>query len=189
MSLFRRRRADLGTTEAADSPAPSAALPPAPHLLVCDDNVTVTKVLALMFDRAGWTVEVTDTGRECLLALERRVPDVIVLDQRFYFGLNGLETAALARERGFDRPIVLFSAHLDTAARQRAEQLELLPVSKVDTAAVVRHVNEAHRSYRARTATPDLRRRRAAASRSAPADGPARLRAEGLNAEPGEAPA
>lgn len=188
MSLFRRHRADLGSTEGADSAAPSPTSPPPPHLLVCDDNVTVTKVLGLMFDRAGWTVEVTETGRECLVALERRVPDVIVLDQRFYFGLNGLETAALARERGFDRPIVLFSAYLDTAARLRAEQLQLLPVSKVDTAAVVRHVNAAHRSYRARPAGPDLKRRRGAAPRIPAAEGPVRGRAEGM-AGPGEAPA
>ena len=182
MSLFRRHRADLGPPEAAESSAPSAAPPPAPHLLVCDDNVTVTRVLGLMLDRAGWTVEVTETGRECLAALERREPDVIVLDQRFYFGLNGLETATLARERGFDRPIVLFSAYLDTAARQRAEQLQLLPVSKVDTAAVVRHVNEAHRAYCARTARPVPGRRRGAAPRFTPA--------EGRTADaPGEAPA
>jgi CheY-like chemotaxis protein len=117
---------------------------------VCDDNATVTKLLAMMFDQAGWTVEVADTGRGCLRALEQRVPDVIVLDQRFYFGLNGLETAELARERGFDRPIILFSAHLDDDARKWAEQLKVLPVSKVDIAAVVRHVTMAHVAYGAR---------------------------------------
>ena len=146
MPLFGRRPQRLGVPEPADS----VAAPPPPHLLLCDDNVTVTKVVGLLFEQAGWTVEVAPSGRECLRAMDRRRPDVIVLDQRFYYGLNGLETAELARERGFDRPIVLFSAHLDDVSRERADRLQLLPVSKVDTAAVVRHVTAAHTSYRAR---------------------------------------
>src|SRR6476659_10832869 len=111
MPLFRRRPTRLDPGESTEPPAP----PPAPHLLVCDDNTTVTKLLGLMFEEGGWTVDVAESGRECLRAVERRRPDVIVLDQRFYFGLNGLETAELVRERGYDRPILLFSAHLDAA--------------------------------------------------------------------------
>ncbi len=181
MPLFRRRSTARDVAEGSDSLAP----PPAPHLLLCDDNVTVTKVVSLMFDQAGWTVEVASSGRECLLALDRRTPDVIVLDQRFYYGLNGLETAALARQRGFDRPIVLVSAHLDAEAREGAERLQVLPVSKVDTAAVVRQVSQAHRAYQSRAPRPELRRRRG----SPPAAWPAVARSEVHGAQlPGEAP-
>jgi CheY-like chemotaxis protein len=174
MPLFRRRRAPLGTTEAGECSAP----PPAPHLLICDDNITVTKLLQVLFDAAGWTVEVTQNGRECLAALEKRSPDVMVLDQRLYFGLNGLQIAELARKGGFDRPIVLFSAHLDEATQQWARRLQVLSVSKVDTAAVVRQVKEAHRSYCARTAPRAAEQRRAAPTRSSTVEGPARGRGE-----------
>jgi CheY-like chemotaxis protein len=147
MPLFRRRSAPAAAPEPTDPGAP----PPAPHLLLCDDDVTVTKIVGLLFEQDGWTVEVARSGRECLRALDQRVPDVIVVDQRFYYGLNGLETAELVRQGGFDRPIVLFSAHLDDVARERADRLQVLPVSKADPADVVRHVTAAHTAYRARS--------------------------------------
>jgi CheY-like chemotaxis protein len=103
-----------------------------------------------MFANESWSVDVARSGQECLAALERRPADVVLLDQQMDGGLSGLETAEVARKNGFDRPILLFSAHLDEPARERAAELDVLPVSKVDFPAVVRHVNAAHRAYRRR---------------------------------------
>ena len=52
---------------------------------------------------------------------------------------------------GFDRPILLFSGHLERDEWKRLDTLGLLPVSKVDFAAVVRHVTAARRQYTNRT--------------------------------------
>ena len=159
MQLFRRRRAAApDPSRAAARPAPRTA----PHLLVCDDNESVTQLVVLMFGNEGWTVEVVTSGRDCLAALEQQPPDVVLLDQQLGDGLTGLETAKLARGSGFDRPILLFSAHLDDAARKRAEKLDVLPVSKLDFPAVVRHVNAAHRAYTRRRTLPPVRAEQAA---------------------------
>ena len=154
MSLFRRRSAS-----ALPEPVPrsSPALVIGPHLLVCDDNESVTQLVTLMFEAENWSVELVRNGRDCLAALERRAPDVVLLDQQLGDGLTGLETAKLARRAGFERPVLLFSAHLDEKARKRAAQLDVLPVSKLDFPAVVRHVNAAHREWSRRRSAPAAR--------------------------------
>jgi CheY-like chemotaxis protein len=121
-----------------------------PHVLVCDDNLSVTDLLAMMLTLEGWSVEVTTNGYDCLAAMEQNAPDVVVLDQRMP-GLTGLEVAAKARDGGFDRPILLFSAHLESDEWRRLNELGLLPLSKLDFQAVVRHVVAARRQYVTRT--------------------------------------
>lgn len=120
---------------------------PAPRirrLLVADDNKTVTQLLDMLFTREGWDVTVVDSGEACLAELEATDPDVVVLDQQMD-GISGLETAEQMRSDGFHRPILLFSAHLDDAAREASQRLGVDPVSKVDFPAVVRHVDAAYR--------------------------------------------
>jgi CheY-like chemotaxis protein len=117
-----------------------------PQVLVCDDNLSVTDLLAMMLTLEGWSVEVTTNGYDCLAAMEQNAPDVVVLDQRMP-GLTGLEVAAKARDGGFDRPILLFSAHLDRDEWACLDQLGLLPVSKLDFPAIIRHVVTARRQY------------------------------------------
>ena len=144
MPLFRRR-----TPQSAPAAAyPTASGPVRPRLLVCDDNESVTQLVQLLFDREGWSIEVVSDGEQCLEAIQRCAPDVVLLDQQLGGGPSGIETADIARERGFDGPVLLFSAYLDTASQVDVDRLDLQPVSKLDFPAVVRHVNAAHRAHR-----------------------------------------
>lgn len=152
MSLFRRRKRtepvvrDVAAIYPTTSPRGTG-----PRLLVCDDNNTVTQMLDLMFSREGWTVAITESGEAGLDALTRVGPDVVLLDQQME-GMSGIETAKALRRRGFDRPVLLFSAFLDEKARADAQKLGVVPVSKVDFPAVVRHVTAAHSAHRAKAA-------------------------------------
>ena len=139
MALFGRRGGDR-EVRLPDAPAPSRSR----RLLVADDNRTVTQLLEMLFTNEGWQVTVVDSGEACLAQLAATDPDVVVLDQQMD-GISGLETAEQMRSDGFDRPILLFSAHLDDAARKASERLDVVPVSKVDFPAVVRHVDSAYR--------------------------------------------
>ena len=65
--------------------------------------------------------------------------------------LSGLRVAEQARAGGFDRPILLFSAHLERDEWEQLNEFGLLPVNKLDFPAVVRHVRAARRQYLART--------------------------------------
>jgi CheY-like chemotaxis protein len=115
----------------------------------------------MMLSLEGWSVEVTTNGPDCLAAIEQRPPDIAVLDQRMP-GLSGLEVAAKVRSSGFDRPILLFSAHLERDEWKRLDELGLLPVSKLDFEAVIRHVVTARTQY--------LTRQRQQARTEQPAD-------------------
>jgi CheY-like chemotaxis protein len=110
------------------------------RLLVVDDDVSVGKLLRAIFDRDGWEVVNATSGEECLTMVREAPPDVIVLDNMMP-GLSGLETARQLRKDGFDKPIVLFSAYVGPDLQSAAEELDLNPVAKVDTQAVIQIVD------------------------------------------------
>jgi CheY-like chemotaxis protein len=110
------------------------------RLLVVDDDLSVGKLLRAIFEREGWEVDYVSSGDECLTKVEADPPDVMVLDQMMP-GLTGIETARALRHGGFDKPIVLFSAYLGPDLQEAVRELDLKPVSKVDTQAVIRIVD------------------------------------------------
>jgi CheY-like chemotaxis protein len=110
------------------------------RLLVVDDDVSVAKLLRAIFEHDGWDVANATSGEECLEMVRDDPPDVIVLDNMMP-GLSGLETARQLRHGGFDKPIVLFSAYVGPDLESAARELDLKPVAKVDTQAVIRIVD------------------------------------------------
>lgn len=110
------------------------------RLLVVDDDLSVGKLLRAIFEREGWEVDYASSGEECLTMVEAGPPDVIVLDHMMP-GLTGIDTARQLRGSGFDKPIVLFSAYLGPDLQTAVRELDLKPVSKVDTPAVIRIVD------------------------------------------------
>ena len=109
------------------------------RLLVVDDDVSVGKLLRAIFDGEGWEVVNATSGEECLTMVRDTPPDVIVLDNMMP-GMTGLETARQLRRDGFDKPIVLFSAYVGPDLQSAVQELDLNPVDKVDTPAVIRIV-------------------------------------------------
>jgi CheY-like chemotaxis protein len=110
------------------------------RLLVVDDDVSVGKLMRAIFDRDGWEVTNATSGEECLSMVREAPPDVIVLDNMMP-GLTGIETARQLRRDGFAKPIVLFSAYDGPDLERAAQELDLKPVAKVDTQAVIRIVD------------------------------------------------
>ena len=106
------------------------------RLLVVDDDLSVGKLLRAIFEIEGWEVEYARSGEECLTMVGSAPPDVIVLDQMMP-GLTGIETARQLRADGFAKPIVLFSAYVGPDLQTAVKELDLEPVSKVDTQAVI----------------------------------------------------
>ena len=105
-----------------------------------DDDVSIGKLMRAIFDRDGWEVANATSGEECLTMVRDAPPDVIVLDNMMP-GLTGLETARQLREEGYDKPIVLFSAYVGPDLQSVAQELDLKPVQKIDTQAVIRIVD------------------------------------------------
>ena len=109
------------------------------RLLVCDDDPSVGKLLRSIYTAEGWEVEVVTSGQACIALVADSSPDMIVLDHMMP-GLTGIETARQLRRDGFEKPIVLFSAYVGPDLQTAVRELDLNPVSTVDTQAVIRIV-------------------------------------------------
>ena len=116
------------------------------RVLVCDDDATLREFLGSLFEAEHWSVDCVASGEECLEAVSSGgvAPDVIVLDQ-VMDGLQGTQVAHRLRADGYDRPIILCSAHLGPKQKSVLKRLDLLGMNKIDARAVVRVAAEAVR--------------------------------------------
>jgi DNA-binding response OmpR family regulator len=79
-----------------------------PRILVVDDDVTVSEVVARYLERDGYVVEVQANGREALDRALAEPPDLIVLDLMLP-GMDGLEVCRRLRALA-PVPIVILTA-------------------------------------------------------------------------------
>ena len=87
-----------------------------PRVLTVDDEEHITELIAMGLGFNGFEVERASTGRAALAAVERRRPDLIVLDVMLP-DLDGFEVARRLRdgERGTRVPIIFVTAKDTTA--------------------------------------------------------------------------
>src|SRR5579859_1441270 len=78
------------------------------RVLVVDDEPRVLRLLRTALGERGYDVTAAASGEEALAALDRRLPDVIVLDVVMP-GTSGLEVCRRVRERSAV-PIIVLSA-------------------------------------------------------------------------------
>jgi CheY-like chemotaxis protein len=110
------------------------------HLIVCDDDPSVGKLLQSIYKADGWQVDVVTSGQACIDLVTESPPDLVVLDHMMP-ELTGVETARVLRSRGFTKPIVLFSGYIGRDLDDAISDLDLMPVSKIDTQTVVRIID------------------------------------------------
>jgi len=93
----------------------AAENPDGPRVLVVDDEEHITELLAMALGYQGFDVERAGTGRDALAAVERRSPDLIVLDVMLP-DLDGFEVARRLRldEGAATRVPVIFLTAKDT---------------------------------------------------------------------------
>ena len=77
-------------------------------LLLVDDNRDLLRLLQRRLEHDGYQVVATEDGRQALLALERQIPDLAILDLVMP-GMDGFELAAEIKKRG-DVPIIFLTA-------------------------------------------------------------------------------
>lgn len=115
------------------------------RILVVDDADDVRQWLRLALESRGWAVEAFDGGAKALAAFDGDdPPDVVVLDHMMP-GMSGVEVAEALRDRGYQGPLILFSAYLSSGMSQKLRELRITPVSKVDHAALFRVIEAAAR--------------------------------------------
>ncbi len=88
-------------------------------ILVVDDEPAIRATVAEMLQVEGYAVDEASNGADALAAIERRVPDLILLDMRMPI-LDGWGLADELQRRRIEVPIVVMTAARD-AARWAAE--------------------------------------------------------------------
>jgi DNA-binding response OmpR family regulator len=86
------------------------------HILVVDDEPNIREVVELYLHREGYEVEVVGDGSAALQAIERKIPDLIVLDLMLPL-LTGTQLTRTLREGHYDIPIIMLTAKDDEADR------------------------------------------------------------------------
>jgi two-component system OmpR family response regulator len=98
---------------------------PKPYVLAVDDEEHITELVALALGYNGFEVDRAATGRAALLAVERRRPDLIVLDVMLP-DLDGFEVARRLRQSegaGTRVPVIFLTAR--DATTDKVEGLRL----------------------------------------------------------------
>ena len=96
-----------------------------PYVLVVDDEEHITELVAMGLGYNGFEVARAGSGREALVAIEERRPDLVVLDVMLP-DLDGFDVARRLRQSegsGFHLPVIFLTAR-DTT-RDKVEGLKL----------------------------------------------------------------
>jgi two-component system, OmpR family, response regulator MprA len=78
-------------------------------VLVVDDDAAILRMLERTLTAEGYAVETAADGGAALAAVEREVPDLVVLDVSMP-GLDGLDVCRRLRSKGLALPILLLTA-------------------------------------------------------------------------------
>ncbi len=86
------------------------------HILVVDDEPNIREVVELYLQREGFDVEVAADGVAALAAIEKKTPDLIVLDLMLPV-VGGIQVTRTLRQGDYDIPIIMLTAKGDEADR------------------------------------------------------------------------
>jgi CheY-like chemotaxis protein len=99
---------------AAADGVPSAAMS---RILLCEDDDLIATMVALVLEQEGHTVEVVGDGEAALRRAEGQ--ELLLLDINLP-GRDGVEVAALLRQRGHRAPVLMLTSLDDTRHKVRA---------------------------------------------------------------------
>jgi DNA-binding response OmpR family regulator len=86
------------------------------RVLVVDDDAAIRQVIAFALSDEGFEVDQAKDGLTALEVIDRRHPDLILLDMRMP-GMDGWEFVKRYRERPHQAPIIVLTAAQDAAQR------------------------------------------------------------------------
>ena len=106
--------------EAQAEPAPAApAAALAGRVLVAEDHESLRELVALQLQQLGLEYRIVENGFAAVEAAGAERFDAILMDMDMPL-MDGYEAVNVLRQRGYDRPIVAFTAHAAGPALERA---------------------------------------------------------------------
>ena len=79
------------------------------YILVVDDDLFANALVKFALDKEGYEVETTDNPRGAMLMIQRREPDLLLLDVTMPY-LNGFEFSEKLRAEGYETPLIFMTA-------------------------------------------------------------------------------
>ncbi len=102
-----------------------------PHVVVCDDEAHITRVIALKLDRAGFEVHTASDAETAWELIERTQPALVITEDKLS-GMSGWELIERLRStpETFDTACIVMASHLADLAedRERAEEFHVQAV-------------------------------------------------------------
>ena len=85
------------------------------RILVVEDDEDTRAILRALLQHHGYEMLETQTAEEALERFDKLGPDLVIFDIRLP-GMDGCQAIDVLRERGFNRPILVFSEYYDLIA-------------------------------------------------------------------------
>jgi DNA-binding response OmpR family regulator len=79
------------------------------YILVVDDDHFANALVQFVLSKEGYEVETTDNPRGALQMIQRRIPDLLILDITMPY-INGFEFSARLRMEGYEIPLIFMTA-------------------------------------------------------------------------------
>ena len=116
------------------------------RVLIADDEVEFVETLGTRMKLRGFEVSTVNSGSEAIRAIEKDVPDVLVLDLKMP-DLNGLEVLAKVKGDFPDLEVIILTGHGSfEAGKEGMEQGAFDYIMKpVDLNQLIDKIEEAHR--------------------------------------------
>ncbi len=129
--LFVNESQSLTPCSNAVSDEGAGNVPPAPRILVVDDEVLIADTIVQILNRSGFIAEAAYSGVQAIELARLHCPELVLSDVMMPH-VDGVEAAIAIRETCPDTRIVLFSGQAATVeilarARARGHEFELLP--------------------------------------------------------------
>jgi DNA-binding response OmpR family regulator len=79
------------------------------YILVVDDDQFANSLVQFVLSKEGYQVETTDNPRGALQMIQKRMPDLLIIDVMMPY-ITGFEFATRLREEGYTIPIIFMTA-------------------------------------------------------------------------------
>ncbi len=79
------------------------------YILVVDDDRFANALVQFVLSKEGYEVETTDNPRGAMQMIQKREPDLLILDVMMPY-VNGFEFSAKLRSEGYDTPLIFMTA-------------------------------------------------------------------------------
>ena len=90
-------------------------------VLIVEDELLIAEDIASKLQKAGFEViDKVDSGEDCLKVIERKIPDLTLMDIQLSGELDGITTAGKIREK-YQMPIIYLTDYYDDETVERAK--------------------------------------------------------------------